>query len=51
MVLSKSNTQLKIPVFSPIFNNMKKAFEFFINNILKERGDSKAYIPIDDFTV
>ena len=30
---------MKIPVFSPIFSNMKKAFEFFINNVLRDDLD------------
>ena len=30
---------MKIQVFSPIFNNMKKAFEFFINNVLRDDLD------------
>ena len=28
--------KLNLPIFLIIFNNMKKAFEFFINNILKD---------------
>ena len=32
----KSNTQLKISIFRLIFTNMKKAFEFFINNVLRD---------------
>ena len=30
---------MKIQVFRPIFNNMKKAFEFFINNVLRDDLD------------